>query len=349
VTDRATLVASLPTGPREPVEGTPPRRPGSVRRTTSVEERWDDFGRPRRVRATGRDLVTSADGTTTVHDEVALMLVADGAGVVAELDAEPAEPRLAALVGTAVRSGFRAAATAALPEHRERHSVLHQLLDDVPLAAVIATYGLTREHPEWNIPPEAAERLRDLCSGWADGATMIGTLDTTGIFPIPEGPPAPSLMAEQDPLAWHDMGPMARRSVRRVRRLDLWRDDAGLALEVYFRDSHLGGEGTEDVLHEYTLEVGLAPVDDAGDGAGDGAVDGAGNTVRVERIGVTAHTLPWPECPGATASAQRVVGHHATELPDLVRASFTGVGTCTHLNDVLRSAGAAAALAEVLP
>lgn len=331
MTDRATLVASLPTGPREPVEGTPPRRPGSVRRTTSVEERWDDFGRPRRVRAAGRDLVTATDGTTTVHDEVALTLVADGAGVVAELDAEPAEPRLAALVGTAVRSGFRAAATAALPEHRERHSVLHQLLDDVPLAAVIATYGLTREHPEWNIPPEAAERLRDLCSGWADGATMIGTLDTTGIFPIPEGPPAPSLMAEQDPLAWHDMGPMARRSVRRVRRLDLWRDDAGLALEVYFRDSHLGGEGTEDVLHEYTLEVGL------------------GDTVRVERIGVSAHTLPWPECPSATASAQRVVGHHATELPELVRASFTGVGTCTHLNDVLRSAGAAAALAEVLP
>jgi hypothetical protein len=65
---------------------------------------------------------------------------------------------------------------------------LHQVLDDIPLAAVIATYGLTREHPEWNIPPEAAERLRDLCSGWADGATMIGTLDTTGIFPIPEEP-----------------------------------------------------------------------------------------------------------------------------------------------------------------
>jgi hypothetical protein len=129
--------------------------------------------------------------------------------------------------------------------------------------------------------------------------------------------------------------------VRRVRRLDLWRDDAGLALEVYFRDSHLGGEGSEDVLHEYTLDVGLAPVDGAG--------DGARNTVRVERIGVTAHTLPWPECPGATASAQRVVGHHVAELPDLVRSSFTGVGTCTHLNDVLRSAGAAAALAEVLP
>lgn len=341
MTDRATLVASLPTGPREPVEGTPSRRPGSVRRTTSVEERWDDFGRPRRVRAAGRDLVTAADGTATVHDEVALTLVADGAGVVAELDADHDEPRLAVLVGTAVRAGFRAAAATALPEHRERHSVLHQLLDDIPLAAVIATYGLTREHPEWNIPPEAAERLRDLCSGWADGATMIGTLDTTGIFPIPEGPPAPSLMAEQDPLAWHDMGPMARRSVRRVRRLDLWRDDAGLALQVYFRDSHLGAEGSEDVLHEYTLDVGLSP--------GDGAGNTAGNGVRVERIGVSAHTLPWPECPSATASAQRVVGHHTTELPDLVRASFTGVGTCTHLNDVLRSAGAAAALAEVLP
>lgn len=336
MTDRATLVASLPTGPREPVEGTPPRQPGSVRRTTSVEERWDDFGRPRRVRAAGRDLVTDHDGATRVHDAASLRLLVDGAGNVSEVDSELDEPRLAALVGTAVRSGFRAAAAAALPDHHERHSVLHQLLDDVPLAAVIATYGLTREHPEWNIPPEAAERLRDLCSGWADGATMIGTLDTTGIFPIPEGPPAPSILAEADPLAWHDLGPMARRSVRRVRRLDLWRDDEGLTLEVYFRDSHLGAEGPEDVLHEYTVTAGVG---DDGDGTAEPSVDW---------IEVRAHTLPWPECPGATASAQRVVGRPVGDLPDLVRGSFTGVGTCTHLNDVLRSMGGAAAMAQAL-
>ncbi|MFZ4519891.1 MAG: DUF2889 domain-containing protein [Microthrixaceae bacterium] len=337
MTDRAALVASLPTGPREPVEGTPSRRPGSVRRTTSVDEAWADFGRPRRLRAAGRDLLTLPDGTTLVHDEAELSITLDGSGTVAEIDAEPAEPRLRDLRGAPVRSGFRAAAANVLSDHAARRSVLFQLLDDVPLAAVISGYGLTRENPEWNIPPEAADRLRDLCSGWADGATMIGALDRTGVFPIPEGPPAPSLLPDDDPFAWHDTDPMERRTVRRVRRLDLWRDGPDVALEVYFRDSHLGSEGPEDVLHEYTLSAVLTPTD-----------DGTGE-LRVERADVVAHTLPWPECPAATASVRRVVGLRVRELAEVVRTGFTGTSTCTHLNDVLRSAGAAADLAELLP
>ncbi|HRW36854.1 MAG: DUF2889 domain-containing protein [Acidimicrobiales bacterium] len=331
--ERARLVASLPTGPQEPVAGTPPRRPGSVRRTTAIEERWDDFGEPRRVRASGRDLVTDLDGEASVPDAASLTLLTDGTGNVTELVAEPPEPQLAEMTGVGVRSGFRAAAVALVPDHRARGSVLHQLLDDVPLAAIIATYGLTREHPEWNIPPEAAERLRDLCAGWADGATMIGTLDATEIFPIPVGPPAPSLASDDDPLAWHELPPMERRTVRRVRRLDLWRASPDeLALEVYFRDSHLGPDGPEDVLHEYTVTAALDPAD-----------------LRFTAVDAVAHTLPWPECPGALASAQRAVGRTVDELPEVVRLDFTGTSTCSHLNDLLRSTVAVRAMAEVLP
>lgn len=331
--ERARLVASLPTGPRSPVTDTPARRPNSVRRTTAIEERWDDFGRPRRVRASGRDLVTAIDGSATVHDAATLSLVTDTAGNVDVLTTSPPEPRLAGMAGVGVRSGFRAAAVALVPEHAERGSVLHQLLDDVPLAAIIATYGLTREHPDWNIPPEAAERLRDLCAGWADGATMIGTLDQTGIFPIPEGPPAPPLESPDDPLAWHELGSMERRTVRRVRRLDLWHvGPAALGLEVYFRDSHLGPEGPEDVLHEYTVSASLS-----------------GHDLRFTEVSAVAHTLPWPECPGALGSAARAVGRTVDELPAVVREAFTGTSTCSHLNDVLRSTVAVRAMAAVLP
>lgn len=331
--ERARLVAALPTGPRQPVAGTPSRRPGSVRRTTAIEERWDDFGRPRRVRASGRDLLTAADGTAQVLDAAALTLITDAAGAVAELTTEPAEPRLAEMAGVGVRSGFRAAAVALVPEHRERGSVLHQLLDDVPLAAIIATYGLTREHPEWNIPPEAADRLRDVCAGWADGATMIGALDQTEIFPIPVGPEAPSLLTDDDPLAWHDLPPLDRRTVRRVRRLDLWRSGPHqLGLEVYFRDSHLGVDGPEDVLHEYTVTATL----DAAE-------------LRFRTADAVAHTLPWPECPGALGSAARVVGRTVDELPEVVRETFVGTSTCSHLNDLLRSTVAVRAMAAALP
>lgn len=332
MTERARLLASLPTGPRNPVAGTPARRPGSVRRTTAIEERWEDFGRPRRVLASGRDLVTGLDGAPTVHDAASLTLVADGAGTVTEVTADPPEPALAGLVGVGARSGFRAAAAALVPAHRERGSVLHQLLDDVPLAALIASYGLTREHPDWSISPEHTAHLRDVCAGWVDGGTMIGALDRTGVFPVPEGPPAPSLDSDDDPLGWHELAPMEPRTVRRVRRLDLWwAADDELAVEVYFRDSHLGLDGPEDVLHEYTVTAALDP------------------GLRFSSIHAVAHTLPWPECPGSLGSAQRAVGRTVDELPDLVRSDFTGTSTCSHLNDLLRSTVAVRAMEGALP
>ena len=333
VMDRARLVASLPNGPQHPRAGTPPRRPGSVRRTTAIEQRWDDFGQPQDVVASGRDLRTALDGTATVVDRARVDLWVAGDGTVASVEVDPAHPALDGLVGSPTRSGFRAAAAALVPEHRDEATVLHQLLDDVPLAALIASYGLTREHPEWNIPLETAQRLTDLCSGWAAGATMLDALETTGIFPIPVGPIAPPLTDADDPLAWHELEVMTPRTVRRVRRLDLATDPAGgpLALEVYFRDSHLGLDGVEDVLHEYTVDATVDPA-----------------SLVVLSSTAVAHTLPWPECPGALTSAGRIVGHPVADLPALVGDTFTGTSTCSHLNDLLRSIAGVASMAAAL-
>ena len=49
--------------------------------------------------------------------------------------------------------------------------------------------------------------------------------------------------------------------------------------------------------------------------------------------------LPWMECPGAVASAERLSGMPIAELRTRVRREFTGTSTCTHLNDTLRSLG----------
>lgn len=335
--DRATIVASLPTGPRQPVEGSPPRRLGSVRRTTSIDERWDDFGQPRTVRAAGRDLVTGLDGSTVVRDEASLELTTDGLGNVATIRTVPEVVALEQLVGTGTRSGFRGVVELVAGEHVRPDTVLHQLLDDVPLAALIASYGLTREHPEWNIPPEAHARLRNLCAGWEDGATMMATLDATGVFPIPEGPPAPGLVSDDDPTGWHDLAPMEPRTVRRVRRLDTWRSTSEIVVEAYFRDSHLGAAGPEDVLHEYSVTLALHPGNSPGE------------SLRVHSIAAVPHTLPWPECPGAVASVQRVVGSSIADLAQVVSATFTGTSTCSHLNDLLRSVSGVADLAAQLP
>ena len=217
------VVAALPHGPQDPLAATPARRPGSVRRTTNIDQLRGAPGEPMHIEARGRDLRTSLDGVATVVDEATFSAEVDAAGTLLAIESDPPEPGLATLVGGHVSRGFRARVDAAVPHHRDAGSVLHQLLDDVPMAALISGYGSSREQPAFTLPPEAAERLTDLCAGWAAGATMLGALSSTGLFPIPIGPPAPDLAAPDDPLAWHELPPMERRSVRRRRRLDLHR------------------------------------------------------------------------------------------------------------------------------
>lgn len=341
IADRDRWVASLGSGPRDPVTTTPARRPGSVRRTTAIDQLRADMGEPKVVVASARDLRTGADGAAEVLDEVRVRADVDAAGLVTAIAVEPADARLDALVGVHTGSGFRAAAARAVPEHAERATVLHQLLDDVPLAALIGNYGFTRDNPDWEIPPDATAGLVDLCAGWAAGGTMLTALGETGVFPVPIGPTAPPVDHGDDPWAWHDAGPMAPRSVRRTRRLDVWLvgpDGGGptatagaatlLGVDVHFRDAHQGLDGGPEVLHEYVLAA---------------TVDAA--TLVVRTVAVEARTLPWPECPGALASAQRIVGRRVDDLPGWVRAELAGTSTCTHLNDLLRSLAGVAALA----
>ena len=108
-------------------------------------------------------------------------------------------------------------------------------------------------------------------------------------------------------------------------------DTGRLAVEAYFRDAHHGADGTGDVLHEYTLTAVVRRAD-----------------MVVLSADAVAHTLPWPECPGALASAGRVVGMAVTEVRSRVLQELTGTSTCTHLNDVLRSLAGVPSLAAAL-
>jgi hypothetical protein len=159
---------------------------------------------------------------------------------------------------------------------------------------------------------------------------MLGAFSSTGIFPIPIGPAAPSVPAPVDRLAWHELPPMAPRSVRRRRRIDVLAGEP-LRVDVHFRDSHLGATDPEEVLHEYLLSAAVDPA-----------------TLTVLEAGATARVLPWPECPQAVASAGRIVGEPVGALRSLVASDFTGTSTCTHLNDVLRSLAGVSALAAAL-
>jgi hypothetical protein len=89
-------------------------------------------------------------------------------------------------------------------------------------------------------------------------------------------------------------------------------------VEAIFRDSYVLPGGLETVIHEYTLTA---------------EIDGG----TVSRCEAVPRTLPWTECPAAAASAGRLAGVPLAGLRRHVRDTFTGISTCTHLNDMLRA------------
>src|SRR6185295_2521772 len=102
----------------------------------------------------------------------------------------------------------------------------------------------------------------------------------------------PPVEAGDDPLAWHPITPLPPHSTRRRRRLDVWDDDDGVArADCYFRDSHFDDQSVETVVHEWRVTAELDP---------DALVFSACEAER--------GPLPFGECPGATASAGRLVG-----------------------------------------
>jgi hypothetical protein len=97
-----------------------------------------------------------------------------------------------------------------------------------------------------------------------------------------------------------------------------------------FRDTYVQADGTETVLHEYGLWAALDPL-----------------TLRIKALEATPRVLPWDECPMAAASASRLIGAPVADVRQLVRQSFSGTSTCTHLNDLLRSLESLVALREI--
>jgi hypothetical protein len=98
-----------------------------------------------------------------------------------------------------------------------------------------------------------------------------------------------------------------------------------------FRDTHVGTDGVERVLHEYTL---AASVDRP--------------TLEILECRAQPQALPWPECPDAAASARRLEGARIPDLHALAQRELHGVSTCTHLNDLLRSLANVSMLVMIL-
>jgi len=309
-------------GPHNPIAGTPPRAPGSIRRTTTA-----DISFPHGIGGTvtadvrGQDVRTDPAGAPNVTDAFGATFAIDAdTGQVATVDAARDES-LDALVGLPMRGGFARRLIELMPDGAASRSLRYSAIENVGGAYLVSGYaGLRTGAPRF--APEhahlAAEMQADICIGWAADGPVIGTIKATGRNAVPFGPTAPAL-EDNDPLGWHDHAPLAPTSVRRRRRTDVRATQSdGLRVEHHFRDTYADTD-TEQVMHEYLVDATF----DA--------------ERRLTSLTVDARVLPWRECPGAVASAQRIVGVTLDEIAEQVRTELAGATTCTHLNSSLRA------------
>lgn len=304
------------------------RRPGSVRRTTSIDMSWaDGWGSPLTLHGTARDLRTGVDGVAAEVAASSMRLVVAPDRTVAELVTTPSWPALAGLVGARTGGGFRARlADLRRPSDLRGSDPLHLLLDDVPGATLISGFAFSQWLPIDDLlagatGAGAVRPMTGICTGFRPGSSGLApdgtsrwTHRTQLVAPLHEAP---------DPLAWHDLAEIAEVSMRRVRRIDVWAEDDTVQVDAMFQDSSTRPEGGRIAVHEYTLTATAER-------------DHEGSWVLAEVVPIP-RVLPYAECPLAVGNVEALLGTRLTDLRAVVLERLAGVAGCTHLNDALRA------------
>lgn len=298
----------------------PPRRPGSVRRTSSTDIVATGYD-PVSLTLSGRsrDLVTHSDGSTSVAAH-ALVRAGVESGVVTALSTYPAVPGAQALVGRRLAVGFRTAIWRSLRDEYDAGTPLHALLDELPGALVISGWAVRRLGPAPEHIRRGTRRL-DICAGWASDSHAARVHRETGESPPPLATPvAVSVVAPDDPKGWHTVAALPPGSMSRRRRLDVIPEPGRWVVDAAFRDVFVDPAGIERVLHEYGVR---AEVDSA--------------TEQIDALVATPVVLPHVECPSTAASVERLLPGRVGGLREQVSMDLFGPASCTHLNDLLRS------------
>jgi hypothetical protein len=327
--------------PEQAVSGTqghvPRMRPGSVRRTTSIDMTWSDSGDQRimkqHLHGRARDVRVAADGTQVMLGEAEVDATASFDRVIESISVAPVRDGIERLVGAKGGSQLRGAIDEVLPGEREAGTPLHLLLDDLAGCTLIAGFVWTRFMPELvrarsTQGEEHRNRMEGVCIGFAPGSSSLsvdrGTLgDYTQVVT--------SLVHPEEPEGWHAFPESPEMSMRRARRIDVWREGDVIRADTSFQDSSGDPEYGRVAVHEYGLEA----VIDA-------------TTGLITSLHADPRVLPFLECPGAVDNITRLVGLPVRDLRSAVPELLGRTNGCTHLNDALRALAEVPILADQL-
>ena len=312
---------------RHPIGPAPLRRPGSVRRTSTIDTTWPDgYGQPMLMQGHARDLLTPADGSAAVVlAEDRFTILASPTREILSVAVVPDRPQVQQLVGVRAGGQSRNTLAAVMAEERLAGTPLYLLLDDFAGASLVAAWVWSRWTDDWVAQMQKSGarstagrggNMEGVCTGFSPGSSA---LSASGGPREQNCAPVPSLLNAADPDGWHKLAVQTGVGMRRARRIDVWRDGGGLAIDVGFQDSGTAPDGGERIaIHEYHAVAR---------GVGDVLAD----------LEIEARILPFAECPGAVRHAQMMLGTPLRELRARVLETLPGTLGCTHLNDVLRS------------
>jgi len=326
---------------RQPAGVAPPRRPGSVRRTMTLDAIWPE-GQRGLVHFFGdcRDCATTEpEAPPTLIAQSHIDAIVDDR-VIRGITAIPPHPHTDALAGARAGGHLRARIAEVMPVEKAQAAPLYLMLDDMAGATLVCRWAweVNRHAPGSDYRREAlAPRsvMEGVCIGFRPGSSALDALDA------PErshnasrvGP----LVDPADPPGWHALVDRGGVNYRRARRIDVWHADGLLHIDSGFQDSasivdvnspDFTGDGTRMAIHEYRI---FATADLA-----------AG---RLSSLAAVPGTLPYAECRAAPTNITHLIGTPMEDLRDRVLELLAKTAGCTHLNDMLRALADVPALA----
>jgi len=318
-----------------PAGPAPLRRPGSVRRTSTIDVTWPE-GRtgPQRLVGRARDILTPrAGGAPVVLAEDAMTVLIPSDRIIREITSEPPRPELSGFVGVRLGAPLRTMLQESLPQEREAGTPLHLMIDDLPGASLVSGWAWSRWIDAWKAPApgEPAQRpMEGVCIGFRPGsAALLRDGGTANDHRCAEVPP---LTHPDDPDGWHAITEPPGVSMRRARRIDVRVEDGVIRIHSGFQDSASAPNlpaGHRVAVHEYVLE---ATADLA--------------TGRVLSLAAEPRVLPFRECIDAPGNIERLLDASMRDLRPMVLEALRKTLGCTHLNDALRMLSDAPLLAQ---
>ena len=308
----------------------PIRRPGSARRTSTIDATWPEE-REGRIQLHGitRDCITPEKGHalhTIGHDE--LFVTADSDRCITQIRSTPDRPSLQTLVGIRALKELRQQLASVIPQDQQKGAPFYSLMHDITGVVIISDWAWASRKESLLPGPRDKRRammakMESACIGFHPDSSA---LRTDGRYQANMAAFVPPFVREDDPEGWHDLPDVTGVSMRRARWLDLWIED-DIHIESGFQDSATTEEGPRKAVHEYSVRAIFDK-----------------QSMVLKSVIATPHILPFPECPGAVKNIHRLLGSAAPDIRDQVSQTLYKTNGCTHLNDALRSLADAPAL-----